>query len=133
MISEIKLPLTNFFRITLGTKTGMVETRQKIEDVIMTKPLPPRGLRVSDEEPNSCKIHWLHPEKNHSCLKGYNIQIRSSDNRPFNKVHVLKSGRSFFIQGKIPSTGTPRNSKFLLHKFVIFRKIALQKCNKSVL
>ena len=32
------------YRIVLGTKTGNVETRQSIEDVILTRPLPPKGI-----------------------------------------------------------------------------------------
>ena len=32
------------YRIVLGTKTGNVETRQSIEDIILTRPLPPKGI-----------------------------------------------------------------------------------------
>ena len=31
------------YHIVLGTKTGNVETRQSIEDIILTRPLPPKG------------------------------------------------------------------------------------------
>ena len=31
------------YRIVLGTKTGNVNTRQNIEDIILTRPLPPKG------------------------------------------------------------------------------------------
>ena len=32
------------YRIVLGTKTGNVNTRQSIEDIILTRPLPPKGM-----------------------------------------------------------------------------------------
>jgi hypothetical protein len=36
------------YHIVLGTKTGNVETRQSIEDIILTRPLPPKGkYRIS--------------------------------------------------------------------------------------
>ena len=33
------------YRIVLGTKTGNVKTRQSIEDIILTRPLPPKGIQ----------------------------------------------------------------------------------------
>ena len=43
------------YRIVLGTKTGNVETRQKIEDVILTRPLPPKGKHF-----RAISISYLH-------------------------------------------------------------------------
>ena len=33
------------YHIVLGTKTGNVNTRQSIEDIILTRPLPPKGMQ----------------------------------------------------------------------------------------
>ena len=85
-------------RIKLGTKTGMVDTRQPIEDIIMTKPKAPKGLRVSDVDSSSCKIHWLHPEKHHSCLKSYQIKIRSSDKKFSHDVTPLRHVKTWPIR-----------------------------------
>ena len=88
-----------FYRITLATKTGPWSTKAPIEDVVMTKPNTPEGLRVSDEQPTSCRIHWFPPEDHHSCLRSYSVKIRTADNRPVNDVAVLKSSKTFFFQG----------------------------------
>ena len=82
----------------MGTKTGMVDTRQPIEDIIMTKPKAPKGLRVSDVDSSSCKIHWLHHEKHHSCLKSYQIKIRSSDNKFNHDVTPLRHVKTWSIR-----------------------------------
>ena len=83
----------------MSTKTGSVTTRQPIDDVIMTRPLNPRALRVFDDQATSCKISWLPPEHHHSCLKSYRVQVRTSDNRIVNDVAVLKSAKTFLIRG----------------------------------
>ena len=82
----------------MSTKTGSVTTRQPIEDLIMTRPLNPRSLSISDDRANSCKVSWLPPEHHHSCLKSYRVQVRTSDNRIINDVAVLKSAKTFLIR-----------------------------------
>ena len=64
----------------------------------MTKPKMPKGLRVSDVDSTSCKIHWLHPEKHHSCLKSYQIKIRSADNKFSHDVTPLRQATSWNIR-----------------------------------
>lgn len=87
------------YRIELGTKTGTVSTRQPIQDIILTCPLPPRGLRVSEVSSTSCLVSWLLPESHHSCLRGFQIQIRMSDGRIFKDVAVTKLTKSFTVRG----------------------------------
>ncbi len=87
------------YRIELSTKTGSVSTRQPIDDIVLTCPLPPRGLRVSEVSSTSCLVSWLLPESHHSCLRGFQIQIRLSDGRIFKDVAVTKTAKSFNVKG----------------------------------
>ncbi len=89
------------YRIELGTKTGRVATRQTIDDIILTRPLPPRGVRVSDVTSATCTVYWLHPE-GHPCLRGFQIQVRSSDGKVFKDVAVTKNAKSFLVRGLQP-------------------------------
>jgi hypothetical protein len=86
------------YKIELGTKTGNVSTRQPITDVILTCPLPPRGLRVSEATSNSCLTSWLLPD-GHPCLRGFQIQIKMSDGKIFKDVAVTKTTKSFHVRG----------------------------------
>ena len=83
----------------MSTKTGSVTTRHPIEDVIMTRPTNPRALRIYDDEATACKLSWLPPEHHHSCLRSYRVQIRTLDDRIVNDVAVLKSTKTFLIEG----------------------------------
>ena len=60
------------YKIELGTKTGTVSTRQSISDLILTRPLAPKGVRVTDVTTNSCMLAWLLPT-GHSSLRGFQV------------------------------------------------------------
>lgn len=90
------------YGIELCTKTGNVSTRNPIYDMILTKPMPPRGFRSSDVSPLSAVIHWLPPEGN-SCLRGFQIQITTgTDAKVLKDVAVPKTAKQFTILGLTP-------------------------------
>ena len=60
------------YKIELGTKTGTVSTRQSIADLILTRPIAPKGVRVTDVTTNSCMLAWLLPT-GHSSLRGFQV------------------------------------------------------------
>ena len=68
------------YRIELGTKTGLETTRAPIAEVIMTKPMPVKGIMVNDISPTTAVVHWLDVE-GHPCLKGFQIIISSGDGK----------------------------------------------------
>lgn len=85
------------YRIELFTKTGNVTTRQSIQDIILTCPMPPRAVRVSDVTASSCVVSWL-PPNGHPCLRGYLLQIRTGDGKIFKDVAVTKASKSFLVR-----------------------------------
>ena len=89
------------YKIELGTKTGTVSTRQSISDLILTRPLAPKGVRVTDVSINSCMLAWLIPT-GHSSLRGFQIHIKSSDGKTFKDVAVTRASKSFVILGLGP-------------------------------
>ncbi len=92
----------NLYRIELGTKTGNVDCQTPIRDTILTKPLAPRGLRISNVTSTTCHVTWLKMD-GHSCLRGYQIQVRTGDGKVFKDVAVKWSAKSFDIKGLQPS------------------------------
>jgi hypothetical protein len=90
------------YEIQLKTKTGELATRQYISDIILTKPLPPRNVKVPvpNISTHSCKLIWQRPES-HSCLIGYQILVKLQ-NELKNEVSLLKSSTSYQIKGLLP-------------------------------
>ena len=82
------------YSVELGTKTGNVYTRQAISEHVMTRPLPVEGMVPIDVTPDSCAIHWL-PLKGHSCLKGFQVEVKSGDGKVFKTVALSKTKTSF--------------------------------------
>lgn len=68
------------YRIELGTKTGTEATISPITEIIMTKPLPVKGVMVVDVTPCSAVIQW-HELEGHPCLKGLQIFVTLGDGR----------------------------------------------------
>jgi len=89
------------YQIELGTKTGNVMTRQSITDIILTRPLVPKGVRVEDITPNSCVLAWVLPS-GHSSLRGFRINVSGADGKVFKDLSVSKSSKSFVILGLNP-------------------------------
>jgi len=89
------------YKIELGTKTGNVPTRQSITDLILTRPLAPKGVRVEDVTSNSCMVAWA-VLTGHSSLRGFQIHVKSSDGKMFKDVAVTRNSKSFVIQGLGP-------------------------------
>ena len=87
--------------LRLNTKTGKLFTRQPIHDTILTRPLPPKGLRTSEISSNSCVVSWLLPD-GHSCLRGFQIQIKFHDGKIFKDFAVFKKAKSHLIDGLQP-------------------------------
>ena len=91
------------YSVELGTKTGNVSTRQAILEHLMTRPKPVEGLFPSDLTPDSCSIHWL-PLKGHSCLKGFQVEVKSGDGKVFKTVALSKTKNSFNFVSMEPAT-----------------------------
>ena len=89
------------YSVELNTKTGKLFTRQPIHDTILTRPLPPKGLRTSEISSNSCVVSWLLPD-GHSCLRGFQIQIKFHDGKIFKDFAVFKKAKSHLIDGLQP-------------------------------
>lgn len=89
------------YKIELGTKTGNVSTRQSISDLILTRPLPPKGVRVTDVTTNSLVLAWLTPT-GHSSLRGFQICIKGADGKTFKDMAVTRASKSFVILGLGP-------------------------------
>lgn len=89
------------YKIELGTKTGNVITRQSITDIILTRPLVPKGVRVEDITPNSCVLAWVLPS-GHSSLRGFRINVSGADGKVFKDLSVSRSSKSFIILGLSP-------------------------------
>ena len=68
------------YRIELGTKTGTEVTLSPITEIIMTKPLPVKGLVVCDITPFSGVVQW-NPLDGHPCLKGFQIILTTGDDK----------------------------------------------------
>lgn len=68
------------YRIELGTKTGTEATLSPITEIIMTKPLPVKGVKVVDITPYSAVVKWQELD-GHSCLKGFQIIVTLGDER----------------------------------------------------
>ena len=68
----------------------------------MTRPLPPKGLRTSEISSNSCIVSWLLPDVGHSCLRGFQIQIKFHDGKIFKDFAVFKTIKSHHVDGLQP-------------------------------
>lgn len=88
------------YAIELGTITGEVATRQSIYDIILTRPMPPSNVCVSNTTTTSCNLNWMKPEF-HTCLKGFQIKVKL-DSEVVNDVTVPKNTSSFAITGLSP-------------------------------
>jgi hypothetical protein len=88
------------YAIELGTITGEVSTRQTICDIILTKPMPPNDVYVSEITTNSCNLNWGIP-KVHTCLKGFQVKVKMNSEIVFD-VTVPKTNGSFSITGLTP-------------------------------
>ena len=84
------------YKVELGTKTGNVATRQSISDIVLTRPLVPKGVRVEDVTTNSCNLAWVLPT-GHSSLRGFQIHVKGSDGKTFKDVAVTRTLRMFVI------------------------------------
>ena len=72
------------YTVELSTKTGSVPTRQPILENILTKPLPPSALSVSEVTSESCMVQWAAPEgKSQPCLKEFHLKVMTSDGKVF--------------------------------------------------
>jgi hypothetical protein len=91
------------YMIELGTKTGNVYTRQPINEIVMTRPLPVNGIMTSEITSESCIVHWTAPE-GHSFLKGFQIEVRGVDGKLFRTVTVSKVRKSFPFGSMLPAT-----------------------------
>ena len=89
------------YKIELGTKTGNVSTRQSITDLILTRPLAPKSVRVEDVTSNSCVLAWA-ILSGHSSLRGFQIHVKTGDGRMVKDVAVTRMSKSFVIQGLGP-------------------------------
>ena len=90
------------YEITLKTKTGNVSTRQPISDIILTRPEKPKGILVSDVLHNSCTVSWVLPNKNHSCLRGFQMRVEYPDGKLLKDFAVLKHIKNHKIDGLQP-------------------------------
>ena len=91
------------YSVELGTKTGNVCTRQCIQELIMTRPLSVESLVPVDVTPHSCTIHWL-PLAGHSCLKGFQVEVKSGEGKEFKKFALQKTKKSFQLDSMDPAT-----------------------------
>ena len=89
------------YKIELGTKTGNVSTRQSITDLILTRPLAPKNVRVEDVTSNSCVLAWA-VLVGHSSLRGFQIHVKTADGKMFKDVAVTRNSKSFVILGLGP-------------------------------
>ena len=90
------------YALQLGTKTGNVPTNRPIYDILLTRPLPLKGLRIDDIATNSCVVHWLQPSQ-HTCLKGFQIVVTSAaDGKTIKEVAVPKLAKQFTVFGLMP-------------------------------
>ena len=89
------------YKIELGTKTGNVPTRQSITDIILTRPVAPRNVRVEDVTSNTCVLAWA-VLQGHSSLRGFMIHVKTSDGKMFKDVSVTRNSKNFVIQGLGP-------------------------------
>ena len=92
------------YALELATKTGAVPTNRPIYDLVLTRPQPPRDLRSESVTSNSFVVYWIPPSKN-SCLKGFQVQIKSaSDSKIFKDVSVPKMSKQFTVLGVNPGS-----------------------------
>ena len=56
------------------------------------------GARVSEVDSSSCQLSWLLPETHHSCLRGFQILVRSSNGADVNEVNVMANMKKFTIK-----------------------------------
>ena len=89
------------YKIELMTKTGSVPTRQKISDIILTRPKPPSGVRIGGVTSNSCVVSWDAP-KGHPCLRGFQVQIRYPDGKILNDFAKFKNVKSHTFMELLP-------------------------------
>ena len=54
---------------------------------------------ISEKTPNSCKVSWLKPEKDHSCLKGFEIKVRTPNGPVIFEQSVLSWIKEYTITG----------------------------------
>ena len=54
---------------------------------------------ISEKTPTSCKVSWLKPEKHHSCLKGFEIKVRTPNGPVIFEQSVLSWIKEYTITG----------------------------------
>ena len=93
----------DLYRVELGTITGNVETRHPLIETIMTLPQKVSTVTTDLITVSSCTLHWLSPEGDHSCLRGFQIRVKLMSNGSIAKeVAVSKHVKSFTIRGLNP-------------------------------
>ena len=92
------------YEIQLGTKTGEVESRQKISDIILTKPERPEGAMITNITSTSCDVQWLLPDK-HPSLRGFQLKVRKFNTTKIVKnISVIKTENNFNLFGLLSGT-----------------------------
>ena len=89
------------YKIELLTKTGSVPTRQKISDIILTRPKPPKAVQIKSITSNSCIVSWTLPE-GHPCLRGFQVQMRLPDGKILKDFAKMKTAKSHTFDDLMP-------------------------------
>ena len=91
------------YTVELSTKTGNVHTRQPIRENVMTRPLPPSALSVTEVTSESCLVQWVAPGR-HSCLKEFHVKVAAGDGKLFRKVTLSRTRKSFPFGSMLPAS-----------------------------
>jgi hypothetical protein len=92
------------YSVELGTKTGNVETRNKIKENVMTRPTAVGGLMVTDITFEACTLLWVTPV-GHPCLRGFDIVVTSGEGKVFKQVTIItKAKQSWPFGDMVPAT-----------------------------